>query len=122
MARSRLRRISTRLEAIAWLVRRLRRRAPADPSWHDSWQFDSWQFGRDVRNVMSARIARAMAGDLSAAEARRMVLEKQSAAIRAQHAYARALLNGDLASAHRDVWDIYQRAVRANRKRLRRGR
>jgi hypothetical protein len=122
MARSRLRRISTRLEAIAWLVRRLRRRAPADPSWHDSRHFDSWQFGRDVRNVMSARIARAMAGDLSAAEARRMVLEKQSAAIRAQHAYARALLNGDLASAHRDVWDIYQRAVRANRKRLRRRR
>jgi hypothetical protein len=114
MARSRLRRISTRLEAIAWLVRRLRRRRPADP----------WQFGRDVRDVMSARISRAMAGDLSAAEARLMVLEKQSAAIRAQHAYARALLNGDLASAHRDVWDIYQRAVRANRKRLhkRRGR
>jgi hypothetical protein len=114
MARSRLRRISMRLEAIAWLVRRLRRRPPADP----------WQFGRDVRDVMSARISRAMAGDLSAAEARLMVLEKQSAAIRAQHAYARALLNGDLASAHRDVWDIYQRAVRANRKRLhkRRGR
>jgi hypothetical protein len=114
MARSRLRRISTRLEAIAWLVRRLRRRAPADV----------WQFGRDVREVMSARVSRAMTGDLSAAEARLMVLEKQSAAIRAQHAYARALLNGDLASAHRDVWDIYQRAVRANRKRLhkRRGR
>jgi hypothetical protein len=108
MARSRLRRISTRLEAIAWLVRRLRRRAPADP----------WQFGLDVRDVMSIRISRAMAGDLSAAEARLMVIEKQSAAIRAQHAYARALLNGDLASAHRDVWDIYQRAVRANRKRL----
>src|SRR5215831_18174176 len=114
MARSRLRRISMRLEAIAWLVRRLRRRAPVD----------HWQFGLDVRDVMSVRIARAMAGDLSAAEARLMVLEKQSAAIRAQHAYARALLNGDLASAHRDVWDIYQRAVRANRKRLhkRRGR
>jgi hypothetical protein len=108
-----------RLEAIAWLVRRLRGRAPADRSWHDS-----WQFGRDVRDVMSARISRAMTGDLSAAEARLMVLEKQSAAVRAQHAYARALLNGDLASAHRDVWDIYQRAVRANRKRLhkRRGR
>jgi hypothetical protein len=117
MARSRLRRISMRLEAVAWLVRRLRRRAPADPSWHDS-----WQFGLDVRDVMSVRIARAMAGDLSAAEARRMVLEKQSAAIRAQHAYARALLNGDLASANRDVWDIYQRAVRANRKRLRKRR
>jgi hypothetical protein len=101
-----------RLNPIGWLVRRLRRRPPAD----------LWQFGLDVRDVMSARITRAMAGDLSAAEARRMVLEKQSAAVRAHHAYARALLNGDLASANRDVWDIYQREVRANRKRLRKRR
>jgi len=112
MRRSRLRRIGKRLKTITGLVRRLRRRPPAD----------LWQFGSDVRDVMSARISRAMAGDLSAAEARRMVLEKQSAAIRAQHAYARALLNGDLASANHDVWDIYQRAVRANRKRLRKRR
>jgi len=63
-----------------------------------------------------------MTGDLSAAEARRMVLEKQSAGMRAQLAYARALLDGDPVSAGRGFFDIYHRAVRSNRKRLRKRR
>ena len=68
---------------------------------------------------MLARISRAMTGDLSAAEARRMVLEKQSAGIHAQLACTRAFLNGNPASASRGIFDIYHRAVRSNRKRLR---
>ena len=60
-----------------------------------------------------------MAGKLSEIEAGRMVLEKQSAAIRAQLAYARALMKGDTASGNREVFDIYRSAVQSNRKRLR---
>jgi hypothetical protein len=92
------------------LIQRLRRKPPADP--------DLLQFGRDVREVMGARIARAMAGTLSAAEARRMVLEKQSAAVRAQVAYPRALLDGAPAAGSREVFAIYDQAVQSNRKRL----
>jgi hypothetical protein len=92
------------------LIRRLRRKPPADP--------DLRQFGRDVREVMGARIARAMAGTLSADEARRMVLEKQSAAVRAQLAYLQTLLDGAPAAANRAAFDIYHRAVQSNRKRL----
>src|SRR5262249_3557519 len=80
---------------------------------------DLWQFGLDVREVMLERTSRAMTGNLSEAEARRMVLEKQSAAIRAQLAYTRALLRGDPGSAGREVFDIYRSAVQSNRKRLR---
>src|SRR5258708_26327763 len=91
-------------------IPRLKMRPPAD--------LDLWQFGLDVRAVMLARISRGMTGTLSAAEARRMVVEKQSAAVRAQLAYARALLDGAPASASRAFFDIYRRAVQANRKRL----
>jgi hypothetical protein len=92
------------------LIRRLRRKPPAHP--------DLRQFGRDVREVMWTRISRALAGTLSAAEAHRMVAEKQSAAVRAQLAYMRALLDGAPAAANRAAFDIYHRAVQSNRKRL----
>ena len=92
------------------LIQRLRRKPPADP--------DLWQFGRDVNEVMWTRIARAMAGTLSAAEAHRMVAEKQSAAVRARLAYMQALLDGAPAAANRAAFDIYHQAVQSNRKRL----
>jgi hypothetical protein len=92
------------------LIRRLRRKPPAD--------LDLWQFGRDVREVMGARLSRAMAGTLRAAEARRMVAEKQSAAVRAQLAYMQALLDGAPAAANRAAFDIYHRVVQSNRQRL----
>jgi hypothetical protein len=79
---------------------------------------DLWQFGLDSRNVILERTSRAMTGELSVAEARRMVLEKQSAAVRAQLAYTQALLEGDPALASRAFFDVYHRAVRSNRKRL----
>jgi hypothetical protein len=67
---------------------------------------------------MLERTLRAVRGELSAAEARRMLLEKQSAALRAQLACAQALVQGDPKSASRSVFDLYHRAVQANRKRL----
>jgi hypothetical protein len=96
------------LTTIKRLLRRFGKKSPPD----------LWEFGLDVREVMSTRISRAMAGDLSAAEARRMVLEKQAAGVRAQIAYAQALLGGDPISAGRRSFDIYHQVVRSNRKRL----
>jgi hypothetical protein len=77
-----------------------------------------WQFGLAVREVMAARMLLAMTGELSAAEARRMVEEKQLAVVRAQLAYTGAILNGEAASAPGAYFDVYQRAVKSNRKRL----
>lgn len=89
-------------------INRLRRKSPPDLR----------EFGRDVAEVMIARISRGITGDLSAAEARRMVLEKLSAGIRAQLACTQALLKGDPAASRRACFDIYHAAVKSNRKRL----
>lgn len=94
------------------LVHRFGRKSPPD----------LWRFGLDVQEVMSARISRAISGNLSAAEARRMVSEKQSALVRAQFACMQALFNGEPAKARRAVFEIFHRAVRSNRKRLRKRR
>ena len=80
------------------------------------------RFGRDVQEVMSTRIWLAATGNLNAVEASRMVLEKQVAALRAQLACASSLLSGNPASASRECFEIYQRAVHSNRKRLRKHR
>ena len=77
-----------------------------------------WQFGLAVREVMAARMLLAMTGELSAAEARRMVEEKQLAVVRAQLAYTGAILSGEGASAPGAYFDVYRRAVKSNRKRL----
>ena len=47
-----------------------------------------------------------------------MVLEKQSAAVRAQLAYPQRLAAGKPEAASQAVFDIYDEAVRSNRKRL----
>jgi hypothetical protein len=98
-----------RFRFIRGIVQRRRKKSP--------WEFG--QFGIDVREVMLARTWLAMTGRLSEAEARRMVLEKQSAAIGAQLAYARALMRGAPASGNREVFELYRSAVQPNRKRLR---
>jgi hypothetical protein len=79
---------------------------------------DIFHFGQDVRDVMSARLTRAMTGELDAAEACRMVGEKQLAALQAPLAYARAIMAGKAAMAGDAYFDVYRRAVRRNRKRL----
>ena len=77
-----------------------------------------WQFGLAVREVIAARMSRAMTGKLSAAESRRMVVEKQLAAMCAHFAYMESILNGEAASALGAYFDVYQRAVQSNRRRL----
>lgn len=79
---------------------------------------DVFQFGQDVRDVVSTRLTRAMTGELDAAEACRMVGEKQVAALQAQFAYARAIMSGKPATAAGAYFDVYRRAVKRNRKRL----
>jgi hypothetical protein len=76
------------------------------------------EFSFAVGEVIAARMARAMSGKLSAAEARLMVAEKQLAALRAQSAYLDAIATGRAASAWHAYLDVYQRAVDANRRRL----
>jgi hypothetical protein len=90
-------------------VQRLRRKS----------QPNFWQFGFAVREVIGARLWRAMTGELSAAEARRMIMEKQLAAVLAHLAYVKSISNGKPASALGAYFDVYQRAVESNRKRLR---
>jgi hypothetical protein len=100
--------IKLRFRGLLAFVRRLRRRAPGDIE----------QFNSAVRDVVSTRMAQAMTGKLSAAEARLMVAEKQLAAVQAQHAFMAALLKGEAASAFGAYFDVYHRAVESNRKRL----
>jgi hypothetical protein len=77
-----------------------------------------WQFGLAVHDVIVARTLLAVSGKLSAAEAHRMVGEKRLAAVRAQLACTEAILHGGAASAAHAYFDVYQRAVDSNRKRL----
>ena len=90
------------------LLRRLRMRSPPN----------HWRFARAVRDVIGARMLRAITGELSVAEAWRMVEEKRRAAVQASFAYTEAILNGEAASALRAYFDVYRRAVESNRKRL----
>ena len=80
--------------------------------------FNLWQFGLDVQEVMTTRILRMMAGDLSSGEALLMITEKQTAYSNAQMAGACALLSGGPAEAGREMTEVYRRAVRANCSRL----
>ncbi len=101
-----------RPEVLFDFLRRLRRKS----------QPDFWHFGFGVREVIAARLSRALTGELSAAEARRMIMEKQLAAIHAHLAYAELILKGEAASALGAYFNVYQRVVEANRRRLRKRR
>jgi hypothetical protein len=80
--------------------------------------FDMWQFGLDVQQVITTRVIRMMAGELSLSEARRMISEKQAAYSDAQIAGACALLTGGPLEASRKMIKVYQTAVDDNCSRL----
>ena len=101
--------IKPRLRALSlFLRRRLRRRSSPDIG----------EFSFAAREVIAARVARALTGTLSAAEARLMIAEKQLAAVRAQSAYVNAFLQGEASSALNAYFDVYRSAVESNRRRL----
>jgi hypothetical protein len=97
-----------RLKALVEFLRRLRSKSPPN----------LWHFGLAVREVIAVRMWRAMTGELSATEARRMVMEKQLAAVQAHLAYTKSILSGEAASAPGAYFDVYHRAVQSNRRRL----
>jgi hypothetical protein len=80
--------------------------------------FDLWRFGFDVQQVIATRVIGMMKGELSQREMRRMVVEKQTAYSNAQIAGAYALLTSGPVQAGREMIEVYERAVRANRIRL----
>ena len=80
--------------------------------------FDLLQFGLDVQQVMTTRIFRMMAGELSPREARHMITEKQTVYSHAQMAGAYALLTSGPVEAGREMVKVYQTAVSANCARL----
>jgi hypothetical protein len=100
--------VSARLKVFVEFLRRLRSKSPPN----------LWHFGLAVREVIAVRMWRAMTGELSATEARRMVMEKQLAAVQAHLAYTKSILNGEAASALGAYFDVYHRAVQSNRRRL----
>ena len=94
--------IKPRLRALSlFLRRRLRRRSSPDIG----------EFSFAAREVIAARVARALTGTLSAAEARLMIAEKQLAAVRAQSAFVNAFLQGEASSALNAYFDVYRSAV-----------
>jgi hypothetical protein len=83
---------------------------------------DFARLGSDASVVIASRTARGMTGTLSAAEAHRMVAEKQTAAVKAYGAFAKHAFKGDLSSATAAYFGVFRKAVSANKRRLRRGR
>jgi hypothetical protein len=80
--------------------------------------FDVWQFGLDIQQVITTRVIRMMAGELSPREARRMFSEKRTAYSDAQIAGAYALLTGGPLQASCEMIKVYQTAVSDNCSRL----
>jgi hypothetical protein len=80
--------------------------------------FDLLQFGLDVQQVMTTRILRMMADELSPSEALRMITERQTVYSHAHIAGACALLTGGPVEASREMIKVYQTAVSANCARL----
>src|SRR5262249_13021502 len=95
--------INLRLKVLVEFPRRLHRKSPPD----------LWHFGLAVREVIAGRIWRAITGKLSAAEVRRMVMEKQLAAVQAHLGYIESILNGEAASAPGAYFDVYHHAVQS---------
>jgi len=98
-----------RVQVLAEIFRRLGNKSPPDVS----------HFGLAVREVIRMRMWRAMTGELSASEARRMVTEKQLAAVQAHLAYTKSILTGEAGLALGAYFDVYRHAVESNRRRLR---
>jgi hypothetical protein len=77
-----------------------------------------WQFGIDVQHVISTRVLRMIAGNLTSREAGQMITEKHTAFSNAQIVGAYALWTEGPVAAGREMIGVYQRAVSANCARL----
>jgi hypothetical protein len=81
---------------------------------------NAWQAGLEAQEVIGLRFALlAAGGEATVAETARMVSEKMSAALAAQHAAAFAVLTGNAPLIPSQTLAIYRQKMRANRRRLR---
>jgi hypothetical protein len=81
---------------------------------------DFTKLARDAGEVIATRTTQGIKGTLSAAEAHRMVAEKQVAAVKAYFAFTKHALRGDMSSAHAASFNVFKKAVTSNRRRLQR--
>jgi hypothetical protein len=81
---------------------------------------DFTKLARDAGEVIAARTTQGIKGTLTAAEAHRMVAEKQAAAAKAYFACTKHALSGKMSSAHAASFNVFKKAVASNRRRLRR--
>jgi hypothetical protein len=79
--------------------------------------FDMWRAGLEAQQVIGLRLAMLAGGGVAAsAEMNRMVAEKMSVALEAQHMAATAALTGNAAEIPSRTVALYRRKMRANRK------
>jgi hypothetical protein len=81
---------------------------------------DVTKLARDAGEVIAARTTQGIKGTLSAAEAHRMVAEKQAAAIKAYFAFTKHALRGEMSSGQAASFNVFRKVVSSNRRRLRR--
>lgn len=81
--------------------------------------FDMWRAGLEAQQVIGLRLAMLAGGGMAAsAETNRMIAEKMSAALEAQHISTTAALTGNAAEIPSRTVALYRRKMRANRRRL----
>lgn len=81
--------------------------------------FDMWRAGLEAQQVISLRLAMLAGGGMAAsAETNRMIAEKMSAALEAQHMATTAALTGNAAEIPSRTVALYRRKMGANRRRL----
>lgn len=91
------------------------------PKNRSSWlylPFDMWRASLEAQQVIGLRLALLAGGMAGAAEVKRMVTEKMSAAFEVQHMAAAAALTGKAAEIPSQAIAFYRKKMRANRKRL----
>jgi hypothetical protein len=81
--------------------------------------FDMWRAGLEAQQVISLRLAMLAGGGMAAsAETNRMIAEKMSAALEAQHMATTAVPTGNPTEIPSRTVAFYRRKMRANRRRL----
>jgi hypothetical protein len=96
------------------------------PAFRNPWlslSMDALRLGFESQSVIGLRMAKAAWGGPAAQdEARLMVTEKAQAAVDAQFVLAKSLLSGEGHLAPARAMALYRRRVRANQRRLSKGR
>ncbi len=92
------------------------------PKKQPSWlylPFDMWRASLEAQQVIGLRLSMLAGGGVAAsAEMNRMVAEKMSVALEAQHMATTAALTGHAAEIPSRTVALYRRKMRANRRRL----